>query len=401
MKTKFIFSFLCLLLLGLVGCSDDEQPVVNPEVNNKESKYIRLLLAGQESNVEYFNLEVSKSEIFATQEGTKYLYPVGQNRYAAIVHSYPVGSISFFDSKIEAHGDHADELGAGNLLSKNIMTSKPTHFSGINSNFVIFNDAGSVWLGKESTLGNSASDYAKEIYKFDSHHGTACMLDGNKIAVTFSDGSTGALPSKVDIIDVNGAIISKGTVTTKGIHGDASNGEKALFGAKDGILHVDKSGTQRLVSYPSAEQFSDQSGQWIGTVLYGTGADVFVGWASKKGLYLLTDTSVEKLFISENISSVVFDLNGKHIIVLEKNGKLSIIDPATKSILVSKIFELSFDIVPSIAASSKFIYLTNPVKKEVYQIDYKALGVNKKYQTQIQASRVLLLGVDTDDSGNH
>lgn len=218
-------------------------------------------------------------------------------------------------------------------------------------------------------------------------------------AITEKDNSiTGTLPEKVKIIDNSGKTLFDATLSTKGIHGNASDGTYAVFGSASGVLVVESSGKQKLIALPE-----DFGAAWFGSILETKTKGKFVGFTAAKGAYLidvvndtikpiLANTTIMQCKVSYNqtklgilLHSGEFKLYNLTSLQLEKEGKL-IAETATDA-----------TIKPQIQLTEKYAYVTSPTTGELLQVTLSTLAI-RKIKVSTTPYMITILGFENSES---
>jgi hypothetical protein len=264
----------------------------------------------------------------------------------------------------------------------------------------IFNDGdGSLSLTTEDDL--HTTEKADHIVVDKPHHGAAVQFTNGTFAVTEKDNTVaGSLPERVKIINRNGGLEHASTVATGGIHGEGSNGTTALFGSVNGVLKVNDHGSQSLLAYPAS-----LGSKWIGTIYYGKAADSFMGYISKYGVYFISpqNNTITPVIESESIVAARFDHEGKDILVLQSDGTCMVFDGASGTKKAERRLTIVFPTdnkIPSLTASKKYVYVTNPEQSEVLMLHKDNLSDFRKFAIPGRPGRITLLGADVSEESD-
>ncbi len=394
---------IALATLAISCTKEEPTPVETPTVEESEGEFVRLLVSDQNSSNYY--LIHPEEETVETQAGdysAGSLYTSPSGRYVAVVNTND-NSTSFFDSGIEEHGTHIHTKGTPKWALTKGNGSRPIHYYGRGDDMLVFNDgSGSISHFKESTLHTEAT--AREFNVGVAHHGAPALFNNGTIAVTEKDGSAeGTLPERVKIVDMDGNTLHTSTIQTGGIHGEAGNGDLVLFGSTDGILKVEKTGAQSLISYPSS--FADN---WLGAIYYGKESGVFVGLKSKYGLYQIDPSSNTISTIEKNstIFSATWDWEGHHLIVLYTDGTLKVLDGHDFETISSKNVGLSFPSSgyvgnPSVAATEHFVYVSDGANAKLRMYNLETLDLAHEFSLPGNPNKIALMGSMLHEEGGH
>jgi hypothetical protein len=384
-----------VLLTALSACQNDKE--VAPD-ENKEHSFIRLLVSDentkqialvnpQKKEVQFFEGKFAKSAVYVTESG----------RYGVLVHREN-HYVEKFDTGFENHGDHADVKGTPKWAAMVGDGKLPTHFASHGDEVAIFNDGdGTFDIAKETDFHNQGAKMRRVNVGNAVHHGAMLRFTNGLYAVTEKDGSiAGVLPERVKIVNTNGQAVSASTIQTKGIHGDATDGQVGLFGSASGILAVQANGTQKLIPHPQGF-----GAAWFGTILYAPQAKKFIGYTAAMGAYLIDPATDRVVPIIENkdIMQCKVDYLGERLHVLLHNGELHIFDLATNTLLkkgnVIPAVEKTDTQKPTLVATNRFVYLAMPKAGEVYQIAFKNLAEITKIKVSSVPYRISVVGIET------
>jgi hypothetical protein len=398
---KYLFRKLLAIsvLFAAFACENDKNEDPEPEVET-EHRFVRILVNDEVTNeislvdpqkltVEKFNAAFPKSALYNTAGG----------RFGALVNGAN-NNVQLFDTGFEGHGDHVDVKGIPKFAALTGDGNKPTHFKSKEDEIIAFNDGdGTLSIAQEADFHTAGAKMKLINAGNVAHHGAMTKFDNGTYAITEKDGSVaGSLPERVKIIDVSGKTLHASTIQTKGIHGNASNGQVSVFGSASGILVVDQSGTQRLIPHPA--DFGDA---WFGSILEASASGKFVGFTATKGAYLIdvAKNEVKPIFANADIIQVKTDLAGNNLIALMYNGDVKIFDLAanTKMSSGSVIAAVAKDETqkPQVEATSRYIYITQPKTGELLQISTKDLAKKQRIKVSATPYRLSILGFESSE----
>ncbi|MCH7398005.1 hypothetical protein MM236_08390 [Belliella sp. DSM 107340] len=396
MKKYYAFAS-ALLFASLIGCQEKEDPIIEePNFGETESEWIRLALWNENSKLGMLN---PISEDFAQPDlsafsATSANYVTSSGRYIVSIERAE-GNVRFFDSGLENHSDHGHAY-APKWLSATAVAPLPTHFSSTSGNVIIFNDGdGSITLARESNMeapGFSPtviSDLGNGV-----HHGAATWLKGNKLAVTFKDeGTTGTLPQRVKLLGLTGDLIAENAeVSVTGIHGDASNGDFAVFGGTEGVIVAGSDDQIKLIPNPSPLQST--SGNWMGTIKANDNINKFYGYASQQGIFEIDPVvnTIKPIFLSNNINTYFLSADGGYLIVQTKDNVVKVFETSSGNELASKTvieaenvsariggeewehYRIMSEENPVLTASENFLYVLDVDKTKIHVRNLKTLN---------------------------
>ncbi|MBX0292388.1 hypothetical protein K3G63_18215 [Hymenobacter sp. HSC-4F20] len=398
-RTVIYSSFL--LAGSLSSCDKNDTESAAPEPARTESQHVRLLVTDQTSRaVTLLTPSKQTQESFQASFGGATMYPTGSGRFAAFV-SGANNSVEFFDSGIEAHGDHAHVKGTPKWALTKSGAVKPAHFSVQGSSIAIFGDGdGHLHLTDEASLHTAASTTPVPVGA--AHHGAVVTFSNNTFAVS-DKAATGATPWRVKIVNTQGQEVGgAATIAVTNIHGNATNGTLALFGTPQGILKVRDGGQQELLPYPAAF-----GSNWLSSLSYGASAKAFLGMSATAGLHLVNPTTNTFTSVGgiTHYTRALYDAAGQDILVLQADGKLLVFDGTTGAKKVEKsVSTLIPDVTataPFLTASKTNVYLTNPTQGKVHMLDKATLQEKHTFSVGGAPSRIVMIGADLSGEGDH
>lgn len=403
-------ALFALIAASFTACKKDND-VTEPETPQntaKEFKFLRVLVADELSN------KLSQIDPFSasvTSYDAKYplanLYGTASGRYAAVL--YPSQNlVEVFDSGLSTHVDHIDVENQPKWTAITATGAKPTHFKTAGKESLIFNDAeGTLSLGVETDFNTAGAKFKTINAGLLPHHGAMANFDSGNIAVT-ATSTAGTSPTRVLIIDKNGKHIHESNLEVGAIHGNATDGGNAVFGAfassaatAGGVLVVKSTGEQRLIPNPAG------FGAFrLATIYYADAADKFIGFVATKGAYLV-DIKTDKItpiYAGADAFQCKVDYAGKKLLVLTLDGKLRVYDLSTSQLIkegsVIPAVSATDTYKPVLEASSKFAYIALPSTGEVAQIDLTDFGKVVKHKVSSRPVRLTLFGFESSAGHN-
>jgi len=410
---------LVWLALFVISCQETVDPIFEDEKTYAESESEWIRLTAWDANGSVYIIDpvkndVSRPSVSPFVEGAaNYLSTSG--RYVVSIERQQ-GNVRFLDTGIENHGDHG-HLHTPKWLAATAQVPLPTHFSATHGHIVIFNDGdGSVLVARESTMGTPTftpsliPDLGNGV-----HHGAATWLIGNKYAVTYKDDAVpGALPQYIKLVNVQGEVLAENpNVTVAGIHGDASNGKYAAFGATEGILVASQTNEIKLIPNPSS--LSTTSGDWMGTIKTHDAIDVFYGYARNHGVFEINPSTnaIRKLVDAPNLKTYFISSDGGYLIVQTADEKIKVFDTANGSEVKSRsiasavdpdgatlrkempaleAYRVMSEPSPVLAASEGFLYVLKPDRTTIQILDIKTLEEVSKVMLDTPVSTMMKVG---------
>ncbi|HEX8330632.1 MAG TPA: hypothetical protein VF629_24090 [Hymenobacter sp.] len=387
----------------LASCDKNEKETA-PAV--KEYRYVRVLVTDEQATkLTQITPRDASVASFDTDFPLGTLYPTASGRFAAVLYGSQ-NLVKMFDTGLESHGDHIDIKGTPKWGTITATAARPSHFKSKGEESLIFNDGdGTLSVGNEADFHNSGARFTVLNAGLQPHHGAMAHFSNGTYAVTTASAS-GANPTRVQVINKSGAVVHASTLQTGAIHGNASDGENAVFGAwtstanaSGGVLVVDKAGQQRLIPNPA-----DFGAFRLGTVLYAQEARKFVGYAATKGAYLIdvANNRITPIYAGADAFQCKTDYAGKNLLVLTLDGKLRVYDLATGALKkegnVIGATATADTYKPVLEATEKFAYVAVPSLGEVHQIQLDNFSVVAKHKVTARPVRLTVLGFESDAS---
>jgi hypothetical protein len=410
MKHLFSSARLALTIaaaLTLAACNRDNDDVtpVDPDAG-KEYRFVRLLVADEQaSTLTQLTPFDGSTASFTTKYQLATLYPTASGRFAAVLYQSQ-NLVEMFDTGLESHDDHADVKGTAKWATISATGPKPTHFKSHDEETLIFNDGdGTLSVADEDDFHSPGARFRTINAGLSAHHGAMAHLSNGTYAVTETQpGST--VPTGVRIINSTGGLVHAAALQTGSLHGNASDGENAVFGAwtttanaSGSVLVVNKSGQQRLIANPA-----NLGANRLGTIYYAEGAKKFIGYSATKGAYLidLAANSMTPIYEGTDAIQCKLDYASKQLLVLTLGGQLRVYDLATNSLkqqgTVIAATPAADVYKPVLEASARFAYIAVPALGEVHQVQLDNLSSVTKHKVTARPVRLTLLGIETSEA---
>lgn len=407
-KNKFKIAALFLLLTAcFAACKKDNDSQPEPDTG-KEQKFVRVLVSDETSTtltqIDPFALKITA---FTGKYPLANLYGTASGRYAAVLYGAQ-NLVEVFDSGLQSHDDHIDVDGIAKWAPITANGIKPAHFKSKGKESLIFNDGdGTLSVGNDADFNTAGAKFKTVNAGLLPHHGAMAQFTNGNYAVTATTTS-GASPTRVMIVDKNGALVHAATQEVGNIHGNASDGQNAVFGAftssaatAGGVLVVAQNGTQRVIPNP------DGFGAFrLGTILFAESAKKFIGYAATKGTYLidLTANRITPIYAGTDAFQCKVDYAGKNLLVLTLDGKLRIYDLASGNLkkegtAISAVVATD-TYKPVLEATAKYAYIAVPSAGEVQQIDLTDFTKITKHKVSARPVRLTLLGFESSAGHN-
>ena len=399
MNFKLLYPFAAALFVGaFTSCDKNENESAEPKV---ESTFARLLITDKTSNtVTMLNPAKNEQTTFQATHGGGTVYATSTGRWAAVVSSSK-SLVEFFDTGIERHDDHVDIKGTPKWGLTKSTAPTPSHVYASHNKVSIFND------------GNASISYVEEgqlhtvpapstVVTGAAHHGAMILFDNGSYAVTHKNNTVaGSLPEQVKLVNAQGTVVAAPNLTTQGIHGDAGDGQQAVFGSASGLLVIKQTGEQRLIPYPASAGTN-----WLSTIYYAQKARTFFGSRAGYGVFRidLSTNTLTQLGTATKLTRVALDQEGESLLVLEEDGMLTVFDAATGAVKASRSLGTLLDTkaaTPYLAASSRYVYVTDAPQGKVYMLDKSTLADHQTFVVPGEPLRLALVGADVSSEDGH
>ncbi|MBT2557903.1 hypothetical protein J7E24_08910 [Hymenobacter sp. ISL-91] len=352
------------------------------------------------SAVTFLDPAKNEQSAFQASFGGSTVYPSATGRWAVVVNSAN-SMVEFFDTGIERHDNHVHIKGTPKWGTTRSAGPSPSHVYSSHNQISIFND------------GNASISYVQEgqlhtlpapgtIATGTAHHGAMVLFDNGNYAVTHKNNSvSGALPEQVKIVNAQGAVVHAPALATKGIHGDAADGQQALFGTVDGVLVVRQTGEQRLIPYPAGSGTN-----WLSSIYYAKKARTFLGSRNNYGIFRIDPAAntMTQMGSTTKFVRVALDEEGESVLVLDEDGTLSSYDAATGTRQASRSLVGLLDVkaaMPYLVASRQYVYVSNAPAGKVHMLRKADLTDRQTFVIAGEPSRLALVGADVDEESGH
>ena len=400
-KIKFPSIFLLFVLpLLFVRCSNDDEAAVIPNIEEKvsEFKYLRILVSDENSpTLTLVNPNLNTALSFESKFPKSALYASDSGRFGTILHR-DNNLTETFDTGLEFHGDHVDVKGTPKFGVLTGVSSKPTHFKSNFGEILTFNDGdGTLAVGKESEMHNANATMTIVNAGLLAHHGAMAVFSNGTYAITEKDNSiSGTLPERVKIIDKTGTQLFASTLATTGIHGNASDGQQAVFGSASGILVVKSNGQQELIPHPDGFGTT-----WFGTILETSTVGNFVGFTAAKGAFLINvlDKTVKPIYESTDIMQCKISYDNNMLGILLHSGNfisynLSSLSVATSEVNLIEATPKTSTKKPQMVLTQRFVYITAPATGELQIFNIKKSSDARKIKVSAAPYRLSIMGFE-------
>jgi len=413
MYTKNNFKKLAVVLtmaLAFTACKKDNDTPLPDQQDDavKEYKYVRVLVSDELST------QLNLLDPFAgtiTAFNGKYplanLHSTASGRYAAVLYGSQ-NLAEVFDSGLLSHVDHIDVDGPAKWAGITATGLKPTHFKSKGTESLIFNDGdGTLSVGNDGDFNTAGARFGVINAGLVPHHGAMAQFNNGTYAVTVA-ATSGASPNRVQIISKTGTIVHASNLAIGSIHGNASDGNVAVFGGfsssaatNGGVLVVAASGEQRLIPNP------DDFGAFrLASIYYAGYAKKFIGYVAAKGAYMIdiTGNKITPIYAGSDAFQCKIDYSGENLLVLTLDGKLRIYDLFTGQLKKEGNVIQAVNTVdtykPVLEATEKYAYVAIPAIGEVHQVSLADFSKVTKHKVSSRPVRLTLFGFENSESHN-
>ncbi|PST82547.1 hypothetical protein C7T94_07700 [Pedobacter yulinensis] len=403
-------ALLALLSASFAACKKDapDPDDHDHDDHGKEFKYVRVLVADENSTkITQIDPAAGALSSFDGKFPLASLYATASGRYAAVLYGAN-NLVEVFDTGLQSHEDHVDVANNPKWAAITASGIRPTHFKSDGAESLIFNDGeGTLSVASEADFNTPGARFSTINAGLTPHHGAMAQFTNGTYAVTKS-AAAGASPTRVIVISKSGAQVHASTLETGAIHGNATDGSNAVFGAftnssntAGGALVVRQTGEQRLIPNP------DGFGAFrLGTILYAKAAKKFIGYAANKGAYLidLVNNRMSAIYTGTDAIQCKTDYAGRNLLVLTLDGKLRIYDLATGTLKKEgqaiTATPAADTYKPVLEATGRFAYVAVPSTGEVHQINLENFETTK-HKVSARPVRLAVLGFESSESHDH
>ncbi|GAB2948117.1 hypothetical protein GCM10027048_11250 [Hymenobacter coalescens] len=387
-----------LLAISFTSCDKNKTEPAKPETENS---FVRLLITDKTTNaVTLLNPAKNEQTAFQATHGGSAVYPTGTGRWAAVANATN-HLVEFFDTGIDRHDDHVHVVGTPKWGLTKATARTPSHVYASHNQVSIFHDGdASISHVAEDQLHAAAAP--RNFVTGNAHHGAMILFDNGNYAVTHKNNTvSGSLPEQVKIVTTQGTLVHAPTIATQGIHGDAGDGQQALFGSPNGVLLVKQNGEQRLIPYPAGA-----GSNWLSTIYYAKKARTFLGSRNGYGLFRIDPAAGTMTQVGSTARFVraALDAEGETVLVLGEDGQLTVYDAATGARRASRSLSGILDAAaatPHLAASRHYVYVTNAPQGKVHMLKKEDLSDKSTFAVSGAPLRLALVGADVDEEDGH
>ncbi|MBW3130927.1 hypothetical protein [Hymenobacter profundi] len=396
---------LALLATATLSSCDDNDSDAAPDAaaTEQEHRYVRVLVSDEQDTK---LTQITPFDASVTSFNTKFplanLYTTASGRFATVLYQSQ-NMVEVFDTGLESHVDHVDVKGTPKWAAITANGAKPTHFKSKGTESLIFNDGdGTLSVGNDADFHTPGATFKTINAGLLPHHGAMAQFDNGNYAVTVAPTS-GASPTSVRIVSSTGSLVHASTLTTGSIHGNATDGQNAVFGCfttsantSGSVLVVKQSGEQRLIANPA-----DFGAFRLASVYYAKAANKFIGYVATKGAYFIdlgTDR-ITPIYTGNDAIQCKVDQAGSNLLILTLDGKLRVYDLATGTLKKEgqaiPATPAADTYKPVLEATERYAYIAVPSLGEVHQVKLTDFGSVTKHKVSARPVRLTVAGFES------
>lgn len=346
------------------------------------------------------------------------IYPTKSGRYAIAV-ATDANTVHLFDGGIylEDHEGHPDLVEDPiSQLDIDLSGDRPVHLVvGEEWSAIFYDGSGDIVMLNEHQLEELGSDYSPPRINAGPHHGAAVPLDDDLFAVSIqhpnytpdTENRDYILPIGAEIVDIIGTTLYR-LESCPGLHGDATNGETAVFGCTGGAMFLEAHDGQYSGGFIEPPAGSPDDFR-LGTIWGHPSLHHFFGYSGSVGLYLIEpeDGVMEQIIPAAetlNPISTALSHDGEHLLVLMSDGELRMYDAHDLDLLaaaagfLTEPIEPGFWGRPNIATAPDAIFITDSTGGQVLQLDSHDLEIVDQWDVAGTPVRIAFVGV-TGETG--
>ena len=363
-------------------------------------------------------------EEFALHEAPSALYASPSYRYGYVVQR-TADLVNVIDSGLsqEDHGDHKDDvISAPRIMSFYSNGSRPTHFTGNDTQSVIFYDGNAATATPASVRVYTASDIANNTLgtrlEYTTHMHGAAQGRGEYLIASVRDVNTeSTLPDRVALYKADGNFFKEQEVFTEncpGLHGSAQNENQILFGCTDGVLVITQN-NQTFTAEKIVNPAHFDSTQRVGNLIGAINNLEFVGIAA--GQFFSINTSSKQITAikwldtetSPAPSAVAYGFakQDELFVILDNQGWLTILDSSSWSVkhriqvITSNLSALPTGSGFELALTpGHMAYVSDPITNQIKQVTLDKATVTTSIQLGFTPHKLVWLGI-AEPAGTH
>ncbi len=405
----------------------DPIPIEDDHGHDNESLTQGRLLVATKDQPKVSIWDIKKAELleeYTLTEPASAVYASPSYRYGFVIQR-TANRVNVIDSGLsqQDHGDHKDDIiEAPRWLAFATDKTRPTHFTGTDTQSVIFYDGNGdtntpaqVGVFTEADIKNNTPGTRLE---YTTHMHGAAQARGDYLISTIRDPlTTSTLPDKVGLYKASNGFYSEQQVftdTCPGLHGSAQHKTQVVFGCTDGVLVVTQSGDNFSAS-KIANPLTITGTARIGTVLGTEHNAEFVGIASGQFFSINTATGVITpiSWLASEVTDTTalaygFADEGELFVILDSKGWLTLLN--TNNWSISTRIQVITSNLSALPTGSRLelaltpghkVYVSDPIANQIKEIDLDEAKVTGSLQLTGTPAKIVWLGIPEPAGNNH
>lgn len=362
----------------------------------------RLVIAdGESAKVHVFDVEEERLEGTFDLAGRARVYTGPTGRYVYAVQGDD-DKVHVIDAAlvIEDHGDHVHhERDKPRVLPNLLEGDYPIHFVAHAGKVGIFFDDDGVGQVFDEAKVEDAKIPVVRVDTGMPHHGVVVPLADAILASTptMPPGGSRATPTGIDVYAATGAKTSTTFANCPSLHGEASNARGVAFGCADGVLFLEGNGATLRAQKIANPSSTAPRPPRVGTIVGRHGLPFFIGNYGADALCRIDLDGAGTMTPFAAPARVGFDLDhaGRRVLVLGRDGRLSIFDAATGTAegdveATSPVTDDSGHGAkhPQFAVGREWVYVTDPARSRVVAVDIVKRAVVKTWAISAAPTKI-------------
>ncbi len=381
----------------------------------------RLLIGdGERGKISLIDLELGAlgQDHFDVGSRAGRIYSTASGRFAIAVSS-DANAAHLFDGGIymEPHGDHFDLVeGRTRMMAVDLSGDRPVHmYAGDEWATIFYDGSGDFLLINEHELEEDGDSYVPIKMNAGAQHGAVIPLEGDVFAVTIQhpdydqNPDDYGLPIGAEIWDLDGNVLHRAEGCPD-LHGDAGNGNMAVFGCTGGALMVEAHDGHFEDAFISAPAGSPDDFR-LTSVWGAHGLDHFYALGSAVGLYIVEpEDGLMEQFIpaTDDLRPIQVHLGyaGENLFVVMSDGEVRMYDAhdgdllASRNDLLTTPVETGFWARPHLATAPGAIFITDSVGGHVLQLDEHDLEEVDHWDVAGMPTKIAFVGIVGEGEGH-